>query len=57
MIQLLNRNSKTHKNIKRKIEFPETNFRDGANLNNFHVMQFHNVEPKSRKQIPQILIS
>ena len=34
-VQLLGRNSKTHKNIGRKIEFRETNFRDKANFNHF----------------------
>ena len=35
IVQLLNRSSKIHKNIGRKIEFREINFRDGANFNNF----------------------
>ena len=52
--QLLNRNSKIHKNIGRKIEFRKTNFREGANFNNFRRVQFRNLEPKSLKQIPRI---
>ena len=35
IVQLLSRKSKINKNIGRKTEFRETNFRDGANFNNF----------------------
>ena len=35
IVLLLDRNSKTHKNVGRKNEVRETNFRDGANFNNF----------------------
>ena len=54
IVQLLNRSSKIHKNIGRKIEFREINFRDGANFNNFRRVLFRNSGPKSPKQIPRI---
>ena len=52
--QLLDRNSKTHKSIGRKVEFRETNFRDGANFNNFRGIWFRNVDQKLPKQIPRL---
>ena len=42
------------KNIRRKFEFCETSFCNGANFNNFRRIYFHNVRPKSWKQIPKI---
>ena len=35
ILQLLNRNSKIHKNIGKKTEFCKTNIRGGANFSNF----------------------
>ena len=43
-----------HKNIGGKIEFRKINFRDETNFNNFVGIEFRNLGPKLRKQIPQI---